>query len=127
MTLKECIAALEGIRAAAGYSTYRSAMRSIERRRLEPDVKENREEREKPKLGEKKRLYDQQEALCSICGQYMSSKEPLEIDHVVVDDPNYNGRHNRRLAHKSCNAAKGARDLVTQSKHSGRTIVEQIQ
>ena len=70
--------------------------------------------------------YMRQNGKCLRCGERMEPRDAVG-DHIepLAKGGSHNKRNIRAL-HRGCNASKGAADLVTESKRTGQTVMEQI-
>jgi hypothetical protein len=125
--LKETIGRLETIRDEVGYSVYFSAVKAVNRQRLE-----NGEQREKRKVFPQSKylkLYQQCGGFCWWCQSNMVFiRRKVEIDHF---DPNkkegFNDDPNLSLIHWDCNREKGSKSLTEQAEYLHITTTELIQ
>jgi len=70
--------------------------------------------------------YAKQGGMCHRCGDYMELPD-VAGDHLIALA--LGGKHTRnniRAMHRSCNAKKGAASLSTESKRTGKTVMEQL-
>lgn len=124
MTTNDCLADLDALRAKWGYFKYYEALKIQNRRRLESD----HGKREHFSQAKRTKIFMRHGGRCHICGELIDPKSNWHVDHVNVNlsSEEYNQEKNLAPTHAGCNESKGARDLVEQSKHSGRTVREQL-
>ena len=125
-TVFDCVAILKQFRADWGYDRFDSAIRIINRERLQLG-KNPRDGRQRFKAHDYKKLYRKQNGICPLCNLAMVMPAhfpgPLEIDHLNPNREDFNDPSNLQLTHESCNRKKGAKSLQQQSKSNGRTFV----
>ena len=68
--------------------------------------------------------YAKQGGKCARCGQYVEVADATGDHTIPLAKGGRHNRHNIQMMHRSCNSAKGANDLVTESKKTGRIIRE---
>lgn len=120
-TVDEDMQLLLDIRAKIGTARYDSAVRKINRMRLDAPVAQ-RQKRIKFKWSMYSRLYKKQKGICPICGDAMPLIQGMiEIDHKNPNEEDFNNDSNLQVTHKDCNRSKGADSVSQQSKSSGRT------
>ena len=123
-SLKDCIRDLREIRMKHGYSNFDIAVRLLNRERVNPD----RDIRDKTSLSEKQKMFNTQKGICPVCNKLLfipATDRRNEIDHIDPNRTDFNHRTNKQLVHGDpCNRKKSSKDLIQQSKESGKTIQE---
>jgi 5-methylcytosine-specific restriction endonuclease McrA len=127
MSFKECIIELRQIRDKYGYGNFDTAVRMLNRER----VNKNRDPREKnfPKSMYQK-LFDRQKGRCLYCNDHLfvPANKGNEIDHIDPNRQDFNHPSNLQLLHGDpCNRSKSSKDIIKQSKESGKLVTEIIQ
>lgn len=121
-SLSNCISDLESLREKYGTSIYDSAVKTINRRRLESA----HPKRIRVTKIQREHMWFAQKGFCSICGRFMPPDWPMQVDHTNINAEDYNSKRNLKLAHARCNQSKGARTLSEQAKFSRRTVKQQL-
>jgi len=118
-----CYEDLIAIRTKYGYSEFDRSIKSMMRQRIEKGDRERR----KP-LSRSKRisLYVTQEGKCARCHDPFQIKY-LTDDHIIpISKGGTDDFRNRRLICHGCNRKKSDADMVTDSKRTGDTILQQL-
>ena len=114
---------LDELKTEFGDWTFRQAVESIRRRRLD---NHHRDHRKRFAWSKYQRLYRRQRGMCPLCNDAMLLlRGQVEIDHK---DPNrqegFNDDDNLQLTHQSCNRRKSSRSIYEQAKKGGKSIIQ---
>ena len=119
-----CTEELTALRTKYGYSQFDHAVKSLMRQRLDAP---GRPKRIHVSLNARWKMYRRQKGICYLCNKEMLPDEKLwDVDHIVSDAEDFNGKSNLGLSHLSCNRAKGAKSLVDLAKETGTTVEEYL-
>jgi len=117
----ELIGKLDGLIEEYGELTFKQAIKTINRRRID----KNRDNRVSFPWKEYERLYKKQRGICPICEQPMILlKGSVHIDHLNPNEKDFNNPSNRQLLHAGCNLSKSSKSINQQSKVYGKTYTE---
>lgn len=115
---------LKALQAEYGYSEFFNTIKKISKERLQND---NRPARIKFSWSKYRRLYTQQNGICSWCDDTMPLiRGQIEIDHINPNASNFNDDSNLQVLHKHCNREKSSKSIQEVSKETGKTFVEQL-
>ena len=114
--LKDCISDLREVRAKHGYSNFDSAIKSLNRERVNPD----RGKKVSYTWAQVKRAYKRQNGICPVCNNEMAlDRNKLHGDHWncnLTEEQGLNSEKNCRATHKRCNLLKSSKTPAELSK-----------
>lgn len=127
MSLKECKSEFDVWIKKHGVGNCDAVIRAHNRQRVNP----NRDEREKATPAEKQKMFNTQKGICPVCNRLLfipASDRRNEVDHIDPNREDFNHRTNKQLVHGDpCNRHKSSKDLIQQSKETGKMIQEIIE
>lgn len=117
-SVQELIDKLDTLIEQYGEQTFKQAVKSINRRRID----KNRDNRVSFSWREYGRLYKKQRGVCPICDKFLPLiKGQLHIDHINPNEKDFNNPSNRQVVHPGCNLSKSSKSIYGQSKTYGKT------
>ena len=124
-SLKECQQEFDEWVKKHGVGNCDTVIRAHNRKR----VSSERDEREKFPPRMYQMLFNRQKGMCSWCEKLLNipATRGNEIDHIDPNRKDFNHPTNLQLLHGlPCNREKSSKDLLQQSKETGKTIQELI-
>ena len=123
-TLSDTVTLLKKLRANVGYGIFDSAVRILNRERLNSGTPQKRK-RLPP--AQKKKMYARQDGKCARCKEPKPYSEMTDDHFESIANGGGNELSNRRLVCKSCNSSKGDRTPFEESKLGHGTVAEQLE
>ena len=127
VSLKECKIEFNEWVKKHGYGDCDYIIREWRRQRVNPE----RDAKDKTSPSEKQKMFNAQKGFCPICNEILfipATDRRNEVDHIDPNRQDLNHRTNKQLVHGvPCNRKKSSKDLIQQSKESGKTVQELIQ
>jgi hypothetical protein len=127
MSFKECQIEFDEWIKKHGVGNCDAVIRAHNRRRVNPE----RDPRDKTSPSEKQKMFNTQKGFCPICHFFLyvpATDRRNEVDHIDPNRQDFNHQTNKQLVHGiPCNRKKSSKDLIQQSKESGKTIQEIIE
>ena len=112
---------LEELQTKYGRHSFKSAIKTLNRRKIDQS---QREPRKTFPWSKYKKLYYIQRGICSYCDEPMFlRKGEVEIDHRDPNRLDFNADSNLQLLHKKCNRMKSSRSVPSEAKTQGKTYL----
>ena len=126
-SIKECQQEFDVWIKKHGVGNCDAVIRAHNRRRVSTE----RDPRDKTSPSQKQKMFNDQKGICPICCNLLfipATDRRNEVDHIDPNRQDLNHRTNKQLVHGlPCNRKKSSKDLIQQSRESGKMIQEIIE
>lgn len=120
----DLITRLEALQTKYGRHSFKNAIKTINRRKIDLG---QREPRKKFPWSKYRKLYQIQSGLCLYCNEAMFLKKgEVEIDHRDPNRKDFNADSNLQLLHQRCNRIKSSQSIPLQAKKGNATYLDLI-